>query len=220
MPTPDDAGKSLDVEDKEERRRGKPIVEGRVVNRKRNPFAKAIETLIYEDAAEIGRYLMHDIVVPAVKDLLHDVITGGADRALYGEQRPRSTVSTGYSPRYVSYDRYSKSNSRSSSTTSSISISSPRSIDIGDYIFDTRQEAEDVLADLKQEINDYDNVNISYLKDLIDPRGTMPRSYTDNDYGWLKLGDIPIRLTREWDDDLERYVSKYMLMLPKPVYLG
>ena len=220
MPTPDDAGKSLDKENEEERRRGKPIVEGRVVNRKRNPFAKAIETLIYEDASEIGRYLMHDIVVPAVKDLLHDVITGGADRALYGEQRPRSTVSTGYSPRYVSYDRYSKSNSRSPSTTSNISISSPRSIDIGDYIFDTRQEAEDVLADLKQEINDYDNVNISYLKDLIDPRGAMPRSYTDNDYGWLKLGDIPIRLTREWDDDLERYVSKYMFMLPKPVYLG
>ena len=198
---------------KPEKPRQTRVVKGKVIKRKKNPLRQLIGTFILEDRDDIGSYILHDIVIPKVKDLLYDVVTGGTDRALYGEgHRPANRGG------YTSYGRYYSGGGTGSSTVSyggSVSVNTPtsRSISsiktgrtIDDILFDSREEAEDVLADMLTIIEQYGSASVMDLYDLIGATST----YTDTQYGWFNLGSATVRHIRDG----------FILELPKPQYLN
>ena len=77
------------------------VVRGTVKTRKKNGLEKAKGAIFSEDAANIKSYVVMDVLIPALKKAISDVVTNGIEILLYGEsgRTRRNTPSGGISYR-------------------------------------------------------------------------------------------------------------------------
>lgn len=178
-----------------ERKKLEKVVTGKVKTKKRNEMSKLGEIFIAEDARNVKSYILMDVLVPAVKKAISDIVTNGIDMLLFGEggrTRKASSAST------VSYRNYydQKDTRRDYSNTRTRTGYS-----YDDIILETRGEAEDVLARMDELIETYGIVSVADLYDLVG----KTCNYTDNKYGWTNIRNAePIRVR-----------DGYMLKMPK-----
>jgi len=180
-----------------EKRVAKPIVAGKV--KKKNELQKFTDAFISEDAVNVKSYIVTDVLIPAVKKLLTDIVKDGIDMVLYGEVRGSSKRPTADRVSYNKYygrddDRFASSNrTRSGYSYDDVSV-------------DTRGEAEAVRAALDDIVDQYGQVRVADLYDLVGISG----DYTDNDYGWFNVRNVEIIRTRD---------GRYALKMPRAVPL-
>ena len=67
---------------------------------------KLVDTFISEDAQNIKSYILMDVLVPAIKKAVSDIVTDGISMLLYGDTSHGNKRSIS-SASYVSYNRYS-----------------------------------------------------------------------------------------------------------------
>lgn len=164
--------------------------------KKKSEVKKFADVFIAEDITSVKDYIVNDVLIPAAKKAISDIITNGIDMILYGEargkDRRRDTGSRVSYTKYYERDRdrdYDRGRIR-------------RSVyDYDDIILDTRGEAEDVLNRMDDLIDAYGMVSVADLYDLVGVSG----NYTDNKYGWTNLRNAEVRRTRDG----------YLLKLPK-----
>ena len=172
------------------------VVQGKV-KAKKNEVRKLTDIFIAEDVSNVKNYIVMDVLVPALKKAVFDIITDGVDMILYGEagRHRRSKKSSG---EYVSYStNYTSSRDRSR-------YAEPRrreSFDYEDLIFETRAEAETVREGLDDLIDRYGVANVGDLYDL----AGMTAPYTANKYGWTSIRSC----------EAVRVRDGYILKLPK-----
>ena len=178
-----------------ERKKVEKVVHGKVRIKPKSGISKVTDMLISEDAANVKSYIVMDVLVPAVKKAISDIVRDGIDMILYGESRSRRN---NVSSSYVSYRDYSRRDDdrdrcRDSRTRTGYSHD--------DIVLDTRGEAEEVLSRMDELIDTYGVVSVADLYDLIG----KSCEYTDNKYGWTNIRNAePIRVH-----------DGYMLKLPK-----
>lgn len=177
-----------------DRKRVEKVVHGRVRTKPKSGVSKITDVFISEDAANVKSYIVMDVLVPAVKKAISDIVRDGIDMILYGESRGRRSSSASG---YVSYRDYSRSDDRDRFRDSR----SRSSYVHDDIILDSRGEAEEVLTRMDELIDTYGNVSVADLYDLVGKSS----EYTDNKYGWTNIRNAePIRVR-----------DGYMLKLPK-----
>ena len=170
-----------------------PVVKGKVTTKKNN-VRKLTNTFVTEDIQNVKSYVLMDVLVPAIKKAISDIVTNGIDMLLYGETG-RSKRKTNAS--VVSYRNYydSRREERYSSSRTRTGYS------YDDVVLETRGEAEDVLSRMDELIDTYGVVSVADLYDLVG----ISCNYTDNKYGWTNLRNAePVRVR-----------DGYMLKLPK-----
>ena len=167
----------------------KPIA--KATTKKKN---KIIDTFISEDAGNIKSYIFMDVLVPAIKKAITDIVTDGISMLLYGDTSDGSKR-TSSSASYVSYNRYSdRRDDRDPYPRSRYSYD--------DIVLGTRGEAEEVLDAMCGMMETYGVVSVADMYDLVG----ITCNYTDNKYGWTNLRNAePVRVR-----------DGYMLKLPKP----
>ena len=172
-----------------ERKERKPIskvTKGKVKVKKKSELHKLADTFISEDAAKVKSYVIGDVLIPAIKKAISDIVTNGIDMILYGE--------TGHSKRSsssrISYSKCydDRRDDRRSSTSASISR-----YDYDDVIFETRDEAKEVLERMDELIDLYGVASIADFYDLAGITG----NYTDNKYGWTNLASADVVRVRD-----------------------
>ena len=168
------------------------MVKGKVTKKKNN-VRKLTDTFVSEDIQNVKSYVLMDVLVPAVKKAISDIVTNGIDMLLYGETG-RTKKSNASTVSYRSYydnrrdDRYSSSRTRTGYS-------------YDDVILETRGEAEDVLTRMDELIDTYGSVSVADMYDLVG----MSCNYTDNKYGWTNLRNAePVRVR-----------DGYLLKMPK-----
>lgn len=177
-----------------DRKKVEKVVHGRVRTKPKSGVSKITDVFISEDAANVKSYIVMDVLVPAVKKAISDIVRDGIDMILYGESRGRKSSSVSG---YVSYRDYSRSDDRDRFRDSR----SRSSYAHDDIILDSRGEAEEVLTRMDELIDTYGNVSVADLYDLVGKSS----EYTDNKYGWTNIRNAePIRVR-----------DGYMLKLPK-----
>ena len=167
-----------------EEKRVSKVVNGAVRTKKKTEMGKLAEVFISEDVGKVKSYVLMDVLIPAIKKAISDIVTNGIDMVLYGESgrsKKRSNAD------YVSYRSYSDRRDE------------PR-YDSGRYrerfryddlVFDNRGEAEAVRMEMVQCLKKYGIVTVQDLYDIADV--TAP--YTSNKYGWTSLEGVePVRL--------------------------
>lgn len=169
-------------------------------HRKKTVGEKFRETFVGEDARSVGGYLIMDVVVPSMKNLISDMVREGIDRLLFGSSRPMGNVSrvmTGRSG-YSSYFR--PGTSRESATSSSWQpkkeVDPPQRTSIRDannIVVETRGQAEVVMEALANTLSQYGTVTVADLYDIVG----MTSEFTFNKYGWTDLTHAEIRHVRE-----------------------
>ena len=178
----------------EEKKKVEKVVTGVAKVKKKSEVSKLKDIFISEDASNVKSYIIMDVLVPAIKKAIADIVTNGIDMILYGESKGRKSSSASG---YVSYRDYSRSDDRDRFRDSR----SRSSYAHDDIILDSRGEAEEVLTRMDELIDTYGNVSVADLYDLVGKSS----EYTDNKYGWTNIRNAePIRVR-----------NGYMLKLPK-----
>ncbi len=181
----------------EERKKLEKVVTGTVKTKKRSETRKLADVFIAEDASNVKNYILMDVLVPAIKKAISDIVRDGIDMILYGESGGSKRKSRSSSS-YVSYSSYSdRRDDRRSESSSRIR----GGYNPDDIILESRAEAEDVLMRLDELLDQYGSVSVADLYDLIG----KTCEYTDNKYGWTNLRNAePVRVR-----------DGYLLKLPK-----
>ena len=179
-----------------EKKKVEKVVKGTVKTKKKSDIRKFADVFISEDATNVKSYIFSDVLVPAIKKLVADVVKDGIEMILYGGTS--RTGSSGPRSNYISYRDYSDSR-RFDERRSYDSTRTGYSHD--DIILETRGEAEEVLTRLDELIDTYGQASVADLYDLIG----KTCAYTDNKYGWKNIRNAePVRVR-----------DGYMLKLPK-----
>ena len=150
-----------------------------------------------DDIQNIKSYVVMDVLIPAAKKAISDIVTNGIDMILYpgGNGRPKRSNANHVSYRsyYDNRDRDRRYDPETRSRRSSYSCD--------DIIIDTRAEAEEVLERMDELLDTYNVVSVADLYDLVG----ISCSYTDNKYGWTNLRNAEVIRVRDG----------YFLRLPK-----
>lgn len=185
-----------------------PVVKGRVSTRKKGLGEKFSETFLSSDLETVKSSVVFDILIPAAKDTISDMTKGLIDGLLYGDRRGSRTYrDRGSSRVYRSYDSYYDDDRprkrRRDDDEPPFRLSSKPQVE--NLIFDTRGDAEEVLSNMIDLIEEY---GVGSVKDLYSYAGKKT-DYTKEKYGWYDLSSASVERVREG----------YLLKLPKPVVI-
>lgn len=166
---------------------------------KTNEARKLADIFISEDIANVKNYIFMDVIVPAVKKAIYDVVTNGIDMFLYGgngKGKSNSTTSK------VSYRNYyeRKDNGGFRQTESNVSRNA---LDYEDIVFNNRGEAEAAKQQMMDLIDRYGMVTVGDLYEMANQ--TPP--YTAQKYGWMDVRNA----------ETQRVRDGYILKLPRAV---
>lgn len=171
------------------------IVSGTAKTKKKSEMSKFKDIFISEDASNVKSYVLMDVLIPAMKKAISDIVTTGIDMILYGEERGNRLRAPS---ERVSYRKYY--DQRDDRTIDRVRTRTGYSYD--DIIVDNRGAAEEVLSRMDELIDQYGVVSVGDLYDLVGITGT----YTDQKYGWTNLRTAEPQRLRD---------GGYMLKLPK-----
>lgn len=158
------------------------VVSGSVKSKKKSGLQKITNVFVPEDVDNVKSYIIEDIVVPAVKDIILDAI-----RAFLGVNGRSGGKSSSASK--VSYRKYYEdSNRRDYGTTRTRT-----GYEYDDIILDNRGEAEEVLSRMDELIATYGLVSVADYYDLVGVTG----NYTDNKYGWTDIRSATVVRVRD-----------------------
>lgn len=187
--------KSKEKEMVEDKKKVDKVVRGKVKTKKKSGVTKFADVFISEDIANVKSYIVGEVLVPAMKKALSDIITNGIDMLLYGESGVSKRNSRSSKVSYTKYYNDERSPSRS--------VKSNYNYD--DIIIDSRGEAEEVLTRMDELIYSYGMVSVADFYDLV---GVTSR-YTDNNYGWTDIRSARVIHVRDG----------YIIKLPRAVPL-
>lgn len=176
------------------------VVKGTVKTKKKSDIQKLSDIFISEDVHNVKNYIFMDVLVPAIKKAVSDIVTNGIDMILYGEsgRSKRNSPSSNVSYRNY-YDRKREDDHRTSGSRLN------NGYNYKDIVVETRAEAEEVLDRLNELIDMYGSASVADLYDLVGESGP----YTNNKYGWYNIRNAePVRMR-----------DGYLLKLPKALPL-
>lgn len=177
------------------------IIEGTATTRKVPWYRRWASSLIAEDATSIRDHLAHEVVLPAVKNLIRDLVVGGTDRTLYGSSRARTSGRGIIGDRPGLRTRYDQMSDRGEPRRM-LSRDARARHDFDDVVLDSYAEAVEVVEALIDRIERYRAVTVSDLYDLVGVTG----SYADRSWGWTDLRTADVRQVR----------GGFLLDLPAP----
>lgn len=185
------------TEQAQEKKVNKPVVQGTVKTRKRSGARKFADVFISEDIESVKSYIMSDVLIPAIKKTILDVVDTilypGSDRR---DRKKTNASNISYARCYDNRDDYRRAYD---SHQARVGYS------YDDIVLASRGDAEEVLSRMDELLDSYPTVSVADLYDLIGKTG----NYTDNKYGWTNLSSASVVRVRDG----------YMLKLPKATML-
>lgn len=188
------------MENKEEKKI-EPVVSSEVRTRKKTAGKRLLKDFFNEDIGSVGAYLINDVLVPAAKKTIVDLVENGISMLVFGDTSHRSTSKSRLNER-TSYTRYyERESERSSRRREPVRAR----YDFEDAIFGMRGEAQDVLDGMIDILDKYDAVSIADMYELSGLRS----DYTDRKYGWTNLSAAKVVHTHDG----------FLIDLPRPEVL-
>lgn len=166
----------------------KKVVVGEVVRRKKPLSKRMREMFTGEEDGSIGEYVLVDMIIPALKDLIADVIIGSTERKLFGQasgRRHRRPGGNGPANRFA-YDQVGRNPvGRASGRDEGrgLSRNARARHDFDEIVIPTRPEAEEVLTQMFDLIDRYNEVSVAEFFELVG----VPGNFADRRHGWTDL---------------------------------
>lgn len=157
------------------------VVASPVKKRKKSEARKVAEKFIVGDIREIGAYIFTDVLVPALKKGVCDMVKSGVDMLMWGGATPDGNSNN--RPTYISYDKMNPSFNNTTRNYHSAYRNRNTVYDYEDVIFSTYGEAENVLNCMEELLDRYGVVSVGDMYDLCN----VSSDWTDNKYGWTDL---------------------------------
>jgi hypothetical protein len=158
------------------------------------------QSIFFDTLKNVGTYILYDILIPAAKATVSDMMKNGTDMILWGEPRGnRRDRDRGTHVSYTSY--YDRDRDRDHDRGRD--RERPRSrFRLDEIILESRSDANDVLQQMFNILDEYNSVTVAEFLELVD----VPDEFTDQNYGWTNLRDAEVKRIREG----------YIIDLPAP----
>lgn len=161
------------------------VVSGNVSMRKKTTLKKVADIFFQKDINDVKSYLIMDVLIPEIRDALYNLVMNGLDMMLYDGKRTRksssNTMRVNYSAKYNNQTSIPESSNSSPRTKSGLNFD--------DVVFDDRMDANEVLNQMLNIIEQYDSVSVADFCEL----AGIPGEYTDRKYGWTSLGAAEVK---------------------------
>lgn len=184
-----------------EERRPQKIITSEVTTKEKSATKKFAEKFFEDEVSNVKTYILWDVIIPAIKNVISDIVGNSVDMMLYGRTRNRSaknpstgTTMVGGLSSYTGYGSFS-------SRQTGISQRNRSNYDLDEFVFQSRADAEMVLDTLKEIVSKYKAASVADLCDLIG----RSSQYTDVKYGWTDLRGADVQRVREG----------YVLIMPR-----
>lgn len=176
-----------------------PVVSGKVKTKKKSEIHKFTDIFVVEDVNVVKDYVFNDVIIPMTKDIVWSVFTNTLDMFLFGGSGRGDRRSNGGSK--VSYKKFY--DDRRDDRFANSSRVRDR-FDFDDLVFSNRPDAQNVLDEMYNLIEQFGVVSVADMYDLA--QHTAP--YTANNYGWTSIRSAEVVRLRNGD---------YIIKLPKCV---
>lgn len=187
----------------EDKKELKPVVQGNVIVKKESAGKKLANTFLAESASNVGKYTVHEVIVPAIIDTVVDALTSAISMLFKGS--PGAYRGRRNSEGKVNYTSYSRGGSTGLRERERGTLAYDRDrYGMLDIIFDTRGDAIEVRDCLIEVMDKYKVVSVSDYYELSKAGDQI--NYTDRKYGWYDLGDLAISRDRDG----------FRIRMPKP----
>lgn len=176
-----------------------PVAHGRKANAKKPLARRLVEAFVGGDVHDVTRHVLNDVALPALKNMIYDGICEGTERIIYGEtgrDRRRNSMHRDY----AGYSSKRSEPRRRYDEPTGLNRSPAHSLD--EVIFETREEAEDVLGRMFDQLETYKIVTVAELYGL----AGISAEYTDERWGWRDLRGSNVQHVRDG----------FRINLPKP----
>lgn len=180
----------------EEKKKVEKVVNGSAKTKKKTLVQKFAEAFVPEDVSNVKEYIFEDLMIPAAKKLIDDIVSNGVSMLLWGG---KGRSNSGSKASRINY------NSLHDNRGSSVARTRSR-YDYDDVILDTRRDADDVLERMREIVREYGMVSVADLYDLVGITG----NYTDNKYGWTDIRNAYVEHVRDG----------YLIRMPRIVPLN
>lgn len=174
------------------------VVTGEILQRPKGIGRKFKDIFLGGDAKQAARYVVGDVLLPALRNLVVDMATKGVERLVYGESTYRRRGPTfNYRSQYQGV-QYSRPFDRDPRDRSYSPLNEPprgrqNRHEINDVVIPTREEADLVTERLADIMDKYDVVSLADLYNLLG----LQTSHIDFKWGWTYLGGINVRQIRQ-----------------------
>jgi hypothetical protein len=158
--------------------------------RKKSVGSKFKETFVGDSAESVGSYVLFDIIIPRVKDLLFDTFVGGLERSLFGSSTRSSRARTSQLTGKTNYQGISSKMTERAAPD--ISARGRANHDFGEILIPTRGEAEQVLDTLVALVDQYESATVADLYGAVG----LTAEHTDLKFGWTDLSAARISPAR------------------------
>lgn len=178
-----------------ERPKVEKVISGEAKTRKKSGIAKMSDVFIAEDVSTVKNRIFIDVIVPAVKNIISEIVTSGIQMILWGDTVKRNNAP---GTRYNYGNCYSSLNQPKQTASTNYS-----GYGYDDPVVSSRGDAERILQEMAEIIREYDSASIADLYDLCGITGRP----TDMNYGWTEMGGArSIRIP-----------EGYLIQMPRPV---
>ncbi|QAY17171.1 hypothetical protein SEA_MADAMATO_53 [Streptomyces phage Madamato] len=172
-----------------------PVTTGKVTARKKS-VGKQMREMFVEEGENLRDWFIKDVFIPTVRGMIVGAfgqMTTGFQQALEEKltpgERPSITrpPSGGSGP--IPYNRYAQNQTvvgRSASATPAYQPRVRRSNDVQEIVFESRQDAINVVLQLEGMIEKYGHTTVGDYYSAINDPTLVPKS-TDEEWGWTNL---------------------------------
>jgi hypothetical protein len=182
-------------EKEETRKTLAPVVTGKVIKQKKTFGQKVAEVFLGDDTRSVGDYILHDILIPAMKSTLSDIVGGGIEMLLFGEQRGLSSRSNIYRDKgrsYIPYNRLTRTREPERESRY-LSRTERARHDFDNIIIPSRGEAEEVMSRLFDLIEEYGVASVADYYELLG----IDSAFTDGNFGWTNISSAQVKRVRD-----------------------
>lgn len=186
------AKKQKEEKPDQEKKNIEKIVTGDVIQKPKSIGHKFKDIFFGGDFKLAMKFVSAEVLLPALRNLIVDSVTKGAERFVYGD----STRGRGRPPEYRPRVQYNnpiyRQDPRIANLPDQVRAHRQSRRDTNDIILTSREEAELVVERLIDIIDKYDVASLSDLYDLLG----LPTTHVDNKWGWTFLNNVEVRQVR------------------------
>lgn len=160
------------------------VVTGTTSTKKKSSVTKIADVFLPEDVSSVKDYILRDVIIPKVRNMLHDIGAEAWD-SFWGISGRSSNRPVASRVSYTSYDKYSRRGNDAQDRR-------PRQrtgVDYDDIVFSSRGDAEVVLDRMDELCDQYQAVSVADMYELADVSND---NYTLNKYGWTDIHEAKI----------------------------
>ena len=176
------------------------VIVGEVIQKPKGPGRKFKEIFFGGDAKQAAKFVAADVLLPAMRNLVVDMVTKGAEKLVYGEGSYRR----GNRPPTINYGaRYQVGNPIAQSRVPELMSGRPyqnpiprgrqNRHEMNDVILSSKEEADLVIERLIDILEKYDVASLADLYELLG----LETSPVDFKWGWTYLSNAQVRQIRQ-----------------------